>query len=127
MPVELRFIQQEHLGGFRDCWAVANLSLILVPNVQSSDVEPLNFNYSKIILCDTDGDVKNNIRSFFHPAIMEQLPSFQQQDIDALFCEDSASIPREFIAQFGRPSTAQCEEPVIKDPPIYCGESDLRM
>ena len=37
LPIQLRFVQFDHLGGFCDCWAVANLTATL-PNGQAMDL-----------------------------------------------------------------------------------------
>ena len=118
-PLQFRFVQWEHYGGLCNCWAVANLSLIHVPSI-GSDV--ILVNESK--LC---GANNTSVTNFFQQLIMDQqLPSVQEQQIVAGFCEDSASIPREFMTQFG-PHTLPCDESIIKDPPTDCSESDLRM
>ena len=120
-PLQLRFVQLEHHGGLCNCWAVANLSLIHVPSFQPSESDVILVNESK--LC---GANNKSVTNFFHPLLTDEPPSIQEQRIVAGFCADSASIPREFVAQFG-PSTLPCEEPTIKDPPTNCSESDLRM
>ena len=38
LPVQFRFVQLEHRGGFCDCWAVANLTVTL-PSGQATDSE----------------------------------------------------------------------------------------
>lgn len=120
-PLQFRFVQWEHRGGLCDCWAVANLSLILIQSFLPSESHLIPVNESK--LCDTKNKSVTNV---FHPVLVDQLPSIQEQQIVASFCEDSASMPREFVAQFG-PYTLPCDEPTIKDPPTDCSESDLRM
>ena len=38
LPIQFRFVQLEHRGGFCDCWAVANLT-VTPPNGQATDSE----------------------------------------------------------------------------------------
>ena len=109
--IQIRFIQQEHRGGFCDCWALANLSIIHSDSVREADY------------CDKH----NTSSNFIHSALMEKMPSFRQQNIVAVFCEDSASVPREFTVQFGG-DVASCDDLVnIKNTPIDCSESDQRV
>ena len=114
---QFRFVQQEHRGGFCDCWAVANLTLTHFLSFDSQELNVATVNYSK--LC----GVNTTTTNFFHPTIKGLL---QQDNIVAGFCEDSASIPREFVAQFGN-DIAICDDSVIKDPPTQCSELDQRM
>ena len=37
IPVQFRFVQSEHCGGFCDCWAVANLTAT-PPNGQATEL-----------------------------------------------------------------------------------------
>ena len=37
LPVQFRFVQLEHRGGFCDCWAAANLTVTL-PNGQATEL-----------------------------------------------------------------------------------------
>ena len=114
-PFQFRFVQQEHRGGFCDCWGVANLMLTHVSNSCSSELTITTSNYSN--LCGVD-------MNYFHPT---SRGLFEQTDsVAAYFCEDSASIPREFVAQFGGDITI-CDDPVIKDPPTNCSGSDLTL
>ena len=118
-PFQFRFVQWEHHGGFCDCWAVANLTLIHVPTFYSSSV--IELNYSK--LCGVDIYIKK--KNFFHPAAVTT-EAIEDIDIVAGFCEDSASVPRQFVAQFGTTVT-QCDKSAIKDPPTDCGDSIMKM
>lgn len=114
---QFRFVQQEHRGGFCDCWAVANLTLTHLASIYSQELNVATMNYSKLCA------INMNVTNSFHPTIRCVL---QQDNIVAAFCEDSASIPREFVAQFGN-DTAICDDPVIKNPPTQCSELDQRM
>ena len=109
-PLQFRFIQRQHRGGFCDCWAVANLTLIVSNNVEESTF---------VNLCDQNVTTGN----LFHPAVMDQIRALH---IDAGFCQDSASVPREFAVQFGS-SVPACDNPVFKDTPTDCTKSDQRM
>ena len=37
LPIQFRFIQLDHCGGFCDCWAVANLT-VTPPNGQATEL-----------------------------------------------------------------------------------------
>ena len=47
LPVQFRFVQLEHRGGFCDCWAVANLTVTL-PNGQATELLYVS-HFSKIM------------------------------------------------------------------------------
>ena len=47
LPVQFRFVQSEHHGGFCDCWAVANLT-VTPPNGQATELSYVS-HFSKIM------------------------------------------------------------------------------
>ena len=50
LPVQFRFVQLDHRGGFCDCWAVANLT-VTPPNGQATELSYVS-HFSKIIIID---------------------------------------------------------------------------
>lgn len=121
--VDVRFVQLEHRGGFCDCWAMANLSFVLVPNsfdVSNNTTEISMYYYSK--LCGRNS-------TFHDPAIMDELSSIELSNLDVVagFCQDSASIPREFVAKFGSNVTSRCDDQSVKETPTNCSESEVKV
>ena len=102
---------------------MANLSLILVPNsyeASNNAAGILTYVYSK--LCGRNS-------TFYDPLIMTKLTSVGLDDLDvaAGFCQDSASLNREFIAKFGSELAATCDDEVVKPTPNDCSESEVRV
>ena len=48
LPVQFRFAQLDHRGGFCDCWAVANLT-VTPPNGQATELSYVSFWWSSMI------------------------------------------------------------------------------
>ena len=48
LPVQFRFVQLDHCGGFCDCWAVANLT-VTPPNGQTTKLSYVPFWWSSMI------------------------------------------------------------------------------
>lgn len=116
-PIQFHFIQKTHRGGLCDCWAVTNLTLFLS---STSDTQTILYNYSKP--CDVNITWSGPI---FHPAALDLV---DQDHIDAGFCQDSASVPREFFVQFGSSTNiVSCDLPVVKEAPTDCTQTHKRV
>ena len=113
LPVQFRFVQLDHHGGFCDCWAVANI-IVTPPNGQAtkllyvSHFSKLNYRPLKLFCRDTvhfskvcGGNTTEALESLLEIFTGTVSNQILDDSIIAGFCGDNEGIPQVFIAQFG--------------------------